>query len=134
MHEWVSAHLAGVGDVIERGGQLAVVTRVAAEADGTGVILAVRADGAPQRWEWRPDRKTPLLNRLGHVADRRRKPCATSSRGTGPSWANTRPGSGRRRSDRPAGEVGARSAPAVCVAEGSPSPFLHQSVHAAFQA
>ena len=65
MHEWVSAHLAGVGDVIERRGQPVVVTRVATEADGTGVILAVRADGAPQRWEWRPDRKTPLLNRLG---------------------------------------------------------------------
>ncbi|MBV9489633.1 MAG: hypothetical protein JO069_07915 [Verrucomicrobia bacterium] len=65
MNEWVLPHLAGVGDVIEHGGQPAVITRVGTEPDGTGVILAIHTDGAPRRWEWRPGLTPRLLSRLG---------------------------------------------------------------------
>ena len=65
MHEWVLPHRVGVGDVIERGGQPAVITRLVTEPDGSGVIRALRADGTPQRWEWPPGVAPSLLSRLG---------------------------------------------------------------------
>ena len=65
MRESVSYQSARVGDVIDEGGQLAVVLSVEETQDKAGTILALRADGTPRRLEWLPGTTSGPLGRVG---------------------------------------------------------------------
>ncbi|HEY0793230.1 MAG TPA: hypothetical protein VGD78_19355 [Chthoniobacterales bacterium] len=65
MRESISYQAARAGDVIDEGGQLAVILSVEKGPDGIGTIVSLSADGKPRRLEWLPGTTPGALGRVG---------------------------------------------------------------------